>query len=104
MGQYVSERRRKRAHRLHFSLDSTCTSCWTIMPGPARRCTIFFSFGHAPHDEQRGRCALFLQLRHKTRLRYSINLLLRKATVRNGHSPNILWQTSDHTQHDARTF
>mmetsp|Transcript_578 Transcript_578/g.1169 ORF Transcript_578/g.1169 Transcript_578/m.1169 type:complete len:250 (-) Transcript_578:326-1075(-) len=54
--------------RLHFSFDSTCTSCCTIMPGPARRCTIFFSLGHAPHEEQRGRCALFLQLRHTIRL------------------------------------
>ena len=35
---------------LHFSLLSTMTSCCTIMPGPARRCTIFFSFGQAPHS------------------------------------------------------
>ena len=32
--------------RLHFSFDSTITSCWTIIPGPALLCTIFFSFGH----------------------------------------------------------
>mmetsp|Transcript_2235 Transcript_2235/g.4351 ORF Transcript_2235/g.4351 Transcript_2235/m.4351 type:complete len:263 (+) Transcript_2235:224-1012(+) len=47
--------------RLHFSLDSTITSCCTIIPGPARRCTIFFSFGHAPHSLQRGVCIFFLQ-------------------------------------------
>ena len=35
---------------LHFSLLSTMTSCCTIMPGPARRGTIFFSFGQAPHS------------------------------------------------------
>ncbi len=53
--------------RLHFSFDSTITSCWTIIPGPALLCTIFFSFGHEPHEAQRGRCALFLQLRQTTR-------------------------------------
>mmetsp|Transcript_22168 Transcript_22168/g.52584 ORF Transcript_22168/g.52584 Transcript_22168/m.52584 type:complete len:221 (+) Transcript_22168:335-997(+) len=47
--------------RLHFSLDSTMTSCCTIIPGPALRCTIFFSFGHAPHSLQRGVCILVLQ-------------------------------------------
>jgi hypothetical protein len=26
------------------------TSCCTIIPGPALRCTIFFSFGQAPHS------------------------------------------------------
>mmetsp|Transcript_49663 Transcript_49663/g.129480 ORF Transcript_49663/g.129480 Transcript_49663/m.129480 type:complete len:214 (+) Transcript_49663:172-813(+) len=60
----VAERRF--SSRLHFSLDSTITSCCTTMPGPARRWTIFFSLGHAPHDEHRGRCALPLQLRHTT--------------------------------------
>mmetsp|Transcript_34136 Transcript_34136/g.79993 ORF Transcript_34136/g.79993 Transcript_34136/m.79993 type:complete len:214 (-) Transcript_34136:524-1165(-) len=54
--------------RLHFSLDSTITSCCTIMPGPALRCTIFFSFGHGPHPKQRGLCGFFLQLRQTTRL------------------------------------
>ena len=53
--------------RLHFSFDSTITSCWTIIPGPALLCTIFFSFGHDPQLAQRGRCALFLQLRQTTR-------------------------------------
>mmetsp|Transcript_63689 Transcript_63689/g.142050 ORF Transcript_63689/g.142050 Transcript_63689/m.142050 type:complete len:204 (+) Transcript_63689:655-1266(+) len=54
--------------RLHFSFDSTWTSCCTIMPGPARRCTIFFSLGHAPQPAHRGKCPLFLQLRQTIRL------------------------------------
>mmetsp|Transcript_5762 Transcript_5762/g.14234 ORF Transcript_5762/g.14234 Transcript_5762/m.14234 type:complete len:306 (+) Transcript_5762:364-1281(+) len=53
--------------RLHFSLDSTMTSCCTIMPGPALRCTIFFSFGQAPHSLQRGVCIFFLQFLHTMR-------------------------------------
>mmetsp|Transcript_11482 Transcript_11482/g.37929 ORF Transcript_11482/g.37929 Transcript_11482/m.37929 type:complete len:232 (-) Transcript_11482:297-992(-) len=52
--------------RLHFSLESTITSCCTIMPGPARRCTIFFSFGHGPQPRHRGELGLDLQLRQTT--------------------------------------
>mmetsp|Transcript_22547 Transcript_22547/g.72658 ORF Transcript_22547/g.72658 Transcript_22547/m.72658 type:complete len:307 (-) Transcript_22547:300-1220(-) len=53
--------------RLHFSFDSTITSCCTIMPGPARRWTIFFSFGQAPHPWQRGTFGFFLQFRQTIR-------------------------------------
>mmetsp|Transcript_35056 Transcript_35056/g.60033 ORF Transcript_35056/g.60033 Transcript_35056/m.60033 type:complete len:372 (-) Transcript_35056:13-1128(-) len=53
--------------RLHRSFDSTITSCCTTMPGPARRCTIFFSLGQGPHARQRSRWPLFLQLRQTVR-------------------------------------
>ena len=57
-----------RAHqRSSTALSGARTSCCTTIPGPARRCTIFFSFGQAPHSAHRGRWALPLQLRQTMR-------------------------------------
>ena len=72
------------------ALSGGRTSCCTTIPGPARRCTIFFSLGHAPHSAHRGRWALPLQLRQTTRrltvASFSLPLYLREAIDRSSNA------------------
>jgi hypothetical protein len=81
-----------RAHqRSSTALSGARTSCCTTIPGPARRCTIFFSFGQAPHSAHRGRWALPLQLRQTMRrltvASFSLPLyLMREAIIRSSNA------------------